>query len=45
MSAEFWLNLQAAYDLRMAERVAGAEISALPFRPEQALLPRPQGLL
>ena len=33
-SAEFWLNLQAAYDLRMAEQAAGAEIEALPVRPE-----------
>ncbi len=35
VSAEFWLNLQAAYDLRLAEEVAGAEISALPVRPGQ----------
>jgi len=35
ISAEFWLNLQAAYDLRVAERVAGPEINALPIRPEQ----------
>jgi addiction module HigA family antidote len=34
-SAEFWLNLQAAYDLRLAEQAAGAEINALPVRPEQ----------
>jgi addiction module HigA family antidote len=34
-SAEFWLNLQAAYDLRMAEQTAGAEINTLPVRPEQ----------
>ncbi len=39
MSAEFWLNLQAAYDLRMAERVAGAEINTLPIRPEQPSRP------
>ena len=32
-SAEFWLNLQSAYDLRLAEQMAGAEIDALPFRP------------
>lgn len=35
MSAEFWLNLQSAYDLRVAEQAAGAEIEALPVRPEQ----------
>ena len=34
-SAEFWLNLQSAYDLRLAEQNAGAEIDALPVRPEQ----------
>ncbi len=40
MSAEFWLNLQSAYDLRIAEQASGAEIEALPVRPEQK--PRPQ---
>lgn len=35
-SAEFWLNLQSAYELRLAEQAAGAEIDALPVRPEQA---------
>jgi len=34
-SAAFWLNLQAAYDLRLAEQAAGAEIDTLPVRPEQ----------
>ncbi len=34
ISAEFWLNLQAAYDLRLAEKMAGREIEALPMRPE-----------
>jgi antitoxin HigA-1 len=29
-SAEFWLNLQSLYDLRLAERVAGKSIKALP---------------
>ena len=33
-SAEFWLNLQTAYDLRRAERAAGAAIAALPVRPD-----------
>jgi addiction module HigA family antidote len=33
-SAEFWLNLQTAYDLRMAERAAGPAIAALPVRPD-----------
>lgn len=31
-SAQFWLNLQAAYDLRMAEAAIGAEIERLPRR-------------
>ena len=31
-SAEFWLNLQASFDLRMAAAAAGAEIEALPVR-------------
>lgn len=29
-SAEFWLNLQSLYDLRVAERKAGRTIKALP---------------
>ncbi len=29
-SAEFWLNLQKLYELRIAEQKAGKEISALP---------------
>ena len=29
-SAEFWLNLQSLYDLRLAQRVAGKSIKALP---------------
>lgn len=32
-SAQFWLNLQSAYDIRVAEREAGAEIRRLPTRP------------
>ncbi|WNJ92708.1 HigA family addiction module antitoxin [Bosea sp. 685] len=31
-SAQFWLNLQAAYDLRLAEQAAGNEIAKLPTR-------------
>lgn len=33
-SPEFWLNLQSAYDLRLAMQAAGAEIEALPVRPQ-----------
>jgi len=29
-SAEFWLNLQKLYELRVAERESGADIKALP---------------
>jgi addiction module HigA family antidote len=31
-SAQFWLNLQSAYDIRVAEEALGAEIAALPTR-------------
>jgi antitoxin HigA-1 len=30
MSAQFWLNLQSAYEIRLAEQLVGAEIQALP---------------
>lgn len=32
-SAEFWLNLQSAYDLRVAVEAAGSAIDALPTMP------------
>ena len=37
-SAEFWLNLQSLYDLRLARQKAGKSIQALPTlkRPEHA---------
>jgi len=31
-SAQFWLNLHSSYDLRIAEKAAGAEIRRLPKR-------------
>jgi addiction module HigA family antidote len=31
-SAQFWLNLQAAYDIRVAEKKSGREIARLPTR-------------
>jgi addiction module HigA family antidote len=31
-SPQFWLNLQTAYDLRLAQRQVGAEIRRLPTR-------------
>ncbi|MFL5092354.1 MAG: HigA family addiction module antitoxin [Xanthobacteraceae bacterium] len=35
-SAQFWLNLQSAYDIRVAEQQAGKEIACLPRRPAGA---------
>jgi addiction module HigA family antidote len=32
MSPQFWLNLQSAYDLRLAESLSGAEVKKLPTR-------------
>jgi addiction module HigA family antidote len=39
-SAQFWLNLQSLYDLRLAERSAGKAIRALPIvkRPVKRLV-------
>ena len=34
-SAEFWLNLQSLYDLRLAEKKAGRSIKALPTLKER----------
>ena len=40
-SAQFWLNLQSAYDVRVAEERAGGEIAELPTRPtDPAVSPR-----
>jgi addiction module HigA family antidote len=33
-SPQFWLNLQSIYDLRRAQAAVGAEIDALPRRPD-----------
>ena len=35
-SAEFWLNLQKLYELRLAEREVGERISKLPKRADAA---------
>jgi plasmid maintenance system antidote protein VapI len=37
-SAQFWLNLQSAYDIRVAEERAGREIAKLPTRPTDPAL-------
>jgi addiction module HigA family antidote len=36
MSPQFWLNLQSAYDIRVADALAGKEISKLPTRAKSA---------
>ena len=35
-SAQFWLNLQSAYEIRVAQEKAGREIARLPVRREAA---------
>ena len=35
-SPQFWMNLQALYDVRMAEEEAGTEIKTLPTKPEKS---------
>ena len=40
-NAQFWLNLQSAYDLRMAERDVGKEIDTLPVMPKGSTLKQP----
>jgi len=39
-SAQFWLNLQSAYDIRVAEQKAGKEIARLPVRGDTAGTPQ-----
>jgi antitoxin HigA-1 len=41
-SAQFWLNLQSAYDIRVAEEKAGREIAKLPVRRDAVGLNTPQ---
>ena len=41
-SAQFWLNLQTAYDLRVAAEEAGNAIDKLPTRPEPSYRPSHQ---
>jgi antitoxin HigA-1 len=35
-SAQFWMNLQALYEVRLAEQQAGTEIESLPTRPSKS---------
>ncbi len=44
-SAQFWLNLQSAYDLRLAEAEAGREVKGLPVRPSGRSQPKQPSLL
>jgi addiction module HigA family antidote len=39
-SPQFWMNLQALYDVRRAEQQAGTEIKALPTKPTAKSRPR-----
>jgi len=39
-SAQFWPNLQSAYELRLAEQAAGPEIEALPVMPDSKATPQ-----
>lgn len=41
-SAQFWLNLQSAYEIRQAEEQIGAEIATLPTRPTAPQGPQPK---
>jgi antitoxin HigA-1 len=41
-SAQFWLNLQSAYDIRVAHAKAGREIAKLPVRRNAAGMTTPQ---
>ena len=34
-SAQFWLNLQSAHEIRIAERQVGREVKKLPMRPAE----------
>ena len=40
-SPQFWMNLQALYDVRMAEEDAGTEIKTLPTKPEKSQTSQP----
>lgn len=40
-SPQFWMNLQALYDVRIAEEDAGTEIKTLPTKPEKSQTGQP----
>ena len=41
-SPQFWMNLQALYDVRMAEDDAGTEIKKLPTKPAKSATGQPR---
>ena len=41
-SPQFWMNLQALYDVRIAEEDAGTQIKTLPTKPEKSATGQPQ---
>jgi antitoxin HigA-1 len=41
-SAQHWLNLQGAYEIRVAEQKAGSEIEKLPVRRDPGRIDTPQ---
>src|ERR1700688_1052686 len=41
MSADFWMNLQSAYELDLARRQSGQAIQRIPKRSEAVRKPRP----
>ena len=43
-SPQFWMNLQALYDVRLAEQEAGTEIKALPTKPAKSKTAHPRPL-
>ena len=41
-SPQFWMNLQALHDVRLAEQQAGPEIRRLPTKPEKSKADHPR---
>ena len=41
-SPQFWMNLQALFDVRIAEQEAGNEIKSLPTRPARSRADHPR---
>ncbi len=41
MSADFWMNLQSAYELDLARKQSGKDIQRIPKRVEMPAAPRP----